>query len=369
MISFLRGVIASLASVVGLAGALLVMLAGAPFWAVGFLTRLSGKIRGGRVPEALPWPELLQFEPEIGWRNRPRVDGYGDAQGVVYRITTDPEGWRGHVALADADVVVLGDSFAFGHATDDDDFFADLIDRPRIKAVGANGYNMVQELLWLERLADGIRGKLVVWLAYYGNDLYENLVPNLLEYRRPFVRESGDVWEVVTEHVSTDPWPFWEESDFPARLGEICSTTLLSLRAFGAARHLIARAATVCREAGATLIVVGVPEGWQLSESGRRRLQERAPDPESFDSGKPDRALGEACARLGVRFVALGRHLTRSDYLGEGHWTPDGNGKVARLVAEWWTEVRRPADGDVGGSTEPRPQRPEVATPIEGGAR
>jgi hypothetical protein len=79
---------------------------------------------------------------------------------------------------------------------------------PRIKAIGANGYNMVQELLWMRRYAPQLAGKLVVWFVYHGNDLFDNLQPNVFQYRTPFVRErhDGRGWEVVTEHVRRSPW-------------------------------------------------------------------------------------------------------------------------------------------------------------------
>ena len=61
----------------------------------------------------------------------------------------------------------------------------------------------------LEQLAPKLRGRLVVWFIYCGNDFYDNLAPDLHGYRRPFVREArpDGGWEIVTDHVRSEPWP------------------------------------------------------------------------------------------------------------------------------------------------------------------
>jgi len=137
----------------------------------------------------------------------------------VCHLTTDGEGWRGRTELRESDIVVFGDSFAFGYGVDDKKFFAGLNPDVRIKSIGVNGYNMVQSLFWMERLSVQLTGKLVVWFVYFGNDLYENLQPNLERYRMPFVRSfngTGD-WEIVTSHINATKWPFSSERRYHQR--------------------------------------------------------------------------------------------------------------------------------------------------------
>ena len=68
--------------------------------------------------------------------------------------------------------------------------------------------NEVQELLLMQDMSNDLSGKFVIWLIYFGNDLYENLIPNMRHYRMPFVREShtSGEWEIVRSHLSERPW-------------------------------------------------------------------------------------------------------------------------------------------------------------------
>ncbi len=330
----LRFLVAGFASVGALALSLPVVAVGAPFWVVSVLTRAARRAIRWWQPREVPWDDLIEFVPEIGWKNRGNVRAY--VRGTrPFHVTTDPEGWRGRVSLEESDMVVFGDSFAFGHGVGDDAFFANRPSAVRIKAIGANGYNMVQTLLWMERLKDRLAGKLVVWFVFYGNDLMDNLHPHFDRYRTPFVRSrhDGTGWEIVTEHVRAEPWPFDPHSWYSNRIGEVCSPTFRAERAFSACDFLIERARRSCESAGARLAVVGVPEVQLLDPVRRERYRRRAPDPARFDPGLPDRRLREICERQGVLFVALSEVLEVQDHLlNDCHWTPRGHLRVARVL-------------------------------------
>jgi hypothetical protein len=104
--------------------------------------------------------------------------------------------------MEQADTVVFGDSFAFGYGVDDTDHFANHVPRHAVKAIASPAYSMVHGLLWMERLADRLADKTVIWLVYSGNDLVDNLRPAMATYRMLFVREHDGTWEIVTDHVS-----------------------------------------------------------------------------------------------------------------------------------------------------------------------
>ena len=334
IINALRFLVAGFTSVVALALSLPLVAVGAPFWVV---SALAGTVRGAIrrwQPREVPWDDLIEFVPEIGWKNRGNVRAYVRGS-RPFHVTTDPEGWRGRVGLEESDIVVFGDSFAFGHGADDDTFFANRPSGVRIKAIGANAYNMVQTLLWMERLKDRLAGKLVVWFVFYGNDLMDNLHPNFGRYRTPFVRsrDDGSGWEIVTEHVRAEPWPFEPRSWYSNRIGEVCSPTFSAERAFSACDFLIERARRVCESARARLAVVGVPEVQLLDPARWERFRRRAPDPARFNPRLPDRRLLEMCERQGVPFVALSEVLDVQDHLlDDCHWTPRGHLHVARVL-------------------------------------
>ncbi len=326
-----RGFVAAVAGLIGLVLLLPVVILAAPFWAVSAMTRAFQ--RRLRTPVA-SWKELIQYEPVVGWKARPNLDTRAVA-GDAFHFTTDAEGWRGRESLSEADVVVFGDSFAFGFGMDDDRMYTRLVPGVRVKGIGINGYNLVQSLLWMERYAPVLRGKLVVWLVYYGNDLYENLTPHLDQYRMPFVRQEQDGrWGIVTDHVRQEPWIYTRQRQYLARLAEICSGGFLSDRAFSACDYLIGRAVEICREAGANIAIVSAPELTQVSPLAIERLRALSPTPEKFDPDLPDRRLAAICEARGVEFVPLKRYLNASDFNPRDvHWTQNGHRRFAEVIA------------------------------------
>src|SRR5262249_1276507 len=149
-------------------------------------------------PAYLPWHEMIEFDQFVGWKPKPGLNTYHLADDDVYRTTTDMEGWRGKTTFEESQVVVFGDSYVFGHAIDDRYFFADLNPRLRVKAIGVNGYNMVQEYMWMKRLAPRLRAKLAIWFIFLGNDVTDSLEASMEGYRIPFVRQDRGTarWEV-----------------------------------------------------------------------------------------------------------------------------------------------------------------------------
>jgi len=332
----LRNLLAMTAAGIGIILALPIIVVALPFWIVALLT---SSIARALEPRFVTWKEIIEYYPAIGWKPRPNLDTH-HLSDDVFRMTTDGEGWRGKSTVSESHIVVLGDSFAFGYGVDDKDFFANVNPTFRIKAIGASGYNMVQEFLWLERLSPLLQGKLVVWLIYFGNDLYENLVPDMYGYRMPFVRQLDGTreWEIVTSHVGPAKWPFVDTLDtvgvkYYQKLAELCGPTFLSARAYPACAYLIQKGRDICKQVGAKLVVVSIPDITQLSQSGRKRLASLAPDPETFDPELPDRKVRETCTNLGVPFVALKDHLELSDYKeSDCHWNQKGHRRVAELL-------------------------------------
>lgn len=288
------------------------------------------------APPSARWQDFVQYEPVIGWRPRPDLDLYAQAD-EVFPLTTGPDGWRGRVPIEEAELVVFGDSFAFGHGTPEEKMYTQWCGELLVKPIGSDGYDMVQGLLWMEQLAPQLAGKLVVWFVYYGNDLWDNLQPNTHRYRKPFVRhlDPHSGWEIVTDHVSPEPWPFESHRSDNARLAEICSHSPLKERVFSACDYLVRRADSVCKDIDAQLCVVGIPVRSQLTRRGQAQLARLAPDGHRVDPYLPDKMLQETCHRLGVAFVPLSAHLSPRDYLLQDiHWQLSGHKRVGRLLRD-----------------------------------
>lgn len=325
-------------SLVGLLLAAPVVILALPVWAVFALTRLFARVL---EPPTATWRELVTFDPAIGWRPRPHVNAHFLIErDEVFHVVTDASGWPGRAALADSQMVIFGDSLAFGFGVDDARCYRAHMPL-RVKAISAPGYNSVQQLLLMRELAPALAGKLVVWFVYHGNDLYDNLSPVMGPYRTPFVRETEDgKWEIVTRHLSPRPWRYsshrhrgWQED-----LASLYAPTFLAGRAYAAVDFLLGEGRAVCDAVGARLAVFSIPSPYALRGPDGIRLARFCPEPGAFDPDFPDRRLEEICRRHGIPFVAGARHLSRQDYKAlDDHWNERGH----RTVADALTRLYR----------------------------
>jgi hypothetical protein len=290
-------------------------------------------------PAHAPWSEIVQFDPVVGWKARPHLNTYHLADDDVYQTTTDADGWRGKSTIEEAKVLVFGDSYVFGHAASDREFFADLNPQLQVKAIGVSGYNMVQELMWIKKLAPRMKGKLGVWFVYLGNDLTESLSTNIEGYRVPFLKESqaAGAWEIVTGHLSATLWPSgpgYQMARFYERAAKIFVPCPYAERVFSACEYLISEGERALREAGSRLILAPIPSKNMLVDSDRLRLLQELPSGTQFDADYPDRRLAEICRRLAVPYVAGKDYLAAGHYRQcESHWNRKGHRKVAELLA------------------------------------
>jgi len=310
-----------------------VLVLALPFWGVAFLTRAVAR---RLEPRAGSWRDLVRFDPVVGWRPRPSVNGYFAERGDVFHVVTDAEGWPGRVGVGESDLVVFGDSIAFGFGVDAARSYREVNPRLRVKSISAPGYNLVQELLLMQEMAPRLAGKLVVWFIYHGNDLYDNLSPFTGPYRTPFVRErrDGPGWEIVTGHLNPAPWRYsaGRYRDWQRVLASLYAPTFLAERAYAACDFLLGEAKRVCDGVGARLVVCTLPSPLALGPLASRLAQHCDP-PEVFDPDLPDRKIGEFCRVHGIPFVAAKPHLSPRDYqLPDDHWTEQGHRRVAEIL-------------------------------------
>jgi hypothetical protein len=362
-----RVILAFAAAAIGMLVIAPVLVLVLPFWIVSVITRAAARVV--RFHD-VGFDQVTEYDPVFGWRPRPNLQTlHGHPE--VFQLTTGPDGWRGRSTLENAEIVVFGDSFAAGFGVDDDQFFANLPGTPPIKAVGFGGYCLVQELLWMKRVAPSLKGKLVIWLVFYGNDLYDSLNPDMLGYRKPFVRERGasGEWEIVSSHLSPDRWPICGPARLAAlhylpRLADLCSETFLSARAYSACEFLLREGQKVCESVGADLVVMSVPEPLQLSPEGVDRLKRLGGDPTTFDERYPDRQVQAMCGRLGLPFVAGTSFLNAGDYLeNDCHWNSRGHRRVADCLTNIYLSQPRRPSGQLKTASS------DIATALSGAAR
>ena len=313
------------------------VLLGLPFLVIASLTRIIARFI---EPEFVPWQDLIEFDPIVGWKPKPNLDAYylTNTKDDIFHVITDAQGWLGKANLADSEVVVFGDSFAFGYGVDAAASFAQINPDLRIKAIGSPGYNMVQELLWMQQLSSELKGKLIIWFICLENDLIDNLSPELLSHRNPFIRRQhgrGD-WEIVSTHLNPTKWnysPKWRP--YLDILAKLCVPGDLSERVYSACEFLVKQGSEICKHGGGQLVVFTIPNAHQLSPVGLNVLAAKSGDTGTFDPDYPDRQIATVCARLAIPFVAAKMHLGISDYKSsDPHWSEAGHLRVANLLVQ-----------------------------------
>jgi len=288
VIALIRVIVALVGTVVGFTLVLPILVVGLPFWIVATLTRTLPSLFEA---DHVPWQQLIEFDSTIGWKPKPNLDTHYLAScDDVYHIVTDSEGWPGQRSFSESKIVVFGDSVSFCYGVNFRDSFVEVNPDLGIKAIGAPGYNMVQELLLMRQMSSRLRGKLVVWFIFLENDLYGNLMPNLQTYRSPFVRavNGNGQWELVRDHLTRTNWNHTSGHFYFNALARLCGPTPLSERAYSACEFLIESGSEVCRKEGARLVVMTIPSTKQLSRRGLKILRSHSSDNSVIDPDFPD---------------------------------------------------------------------------------
>lgn len=334
---FARNCLVFIATVFGMLLAIPIIVLGLPFWVTSVLTRTIVPLC---EPKVIRWPQIFQFDRSLGWRAKANLNCHClQDTDDVFHVMTDEHGWPAKESIADSEVVVFGDSHAFGYGVDQESSFFRLNPNMRIKAVGVPGYDLVHELLLMEQLSSQLKGKLVVWFVYIGNDLYDNLSPEVAGYRTPFVRQlnnSGE-WEIVRSHLSPAKWTTsigcQSRSIYSMVLPSLHSETFLAERAYSACGFLFEKGYEICRSAGSRLVVVSIPAPFALSQVQIDKARLRWPYLKNIDPDLPDRKIGAICDKLGIQFVPLKQYLNIHDYkTRDDHWTEHGHQRVAEVL-------------------------------------
>jgi hypothetical protein len=339
---FVRVIVGGIAALIAAIALLPVLVIGLPFFYVAGLTKAFCR---RFEPHCVPWQRIIEYDPVIGWKPKANLDLHCSFARGTFHLKTDAYGWRGPTNARGADMIVVGDSFAFGYGVDDKDAFFSLNhSNLRIKAIGSPGYNMVQEVLWMRQWSSILRDKVVVWFICISNDLYDNMHPNLYTYRTPFVcqRNATGKWEIVFEHLSRAAWPCRDEQDFRGdeKFAAVFGVSYLSERVYGACSFLIREGREVCQSAGARLAIVAIPWTIQMSNDEWKCRLQKCADPASVDRFLPDRKLREICLELGIPFIAAREHMNLDHHIpGDGHWNRIGHQRVADILKKLYAEV------------------------------
>jgi lysophospholipase L1-like esterase len=278
-------------------------------------------------------------------------------------------------------VLLLGDSFTFGQGVPYDSTWGAIAERglrtrgvqARLVNAAMQGMDTRSELLLLRELAPRERPDVVV-VGFMINDLYTN-VPLEPSGR---TRSDASDWSRVRDHIfvranNTRTFHLLElarrivtSSDAAyTRLylaaqdrGEFLRLPLSSRprRQLAVTEELLAQLAAETRAMGVPLVVVSIPQQFQVLFRASR-----AEKPADIDVDYYDRHLAELGERLGYTWVpTLGALAATADpgrmfYRLEGHLTGEGHAVVGEVLADVLGRLLPPSPPTAGGVSSRSP--------------
>ena len=316
---------------------------------------------------------LRQFDPVLGWANRPHARGTRTTSEFSYSVRVNADGLRGPEISRErtADrlrIAVLGDSFAWGWGVAEEDSFPARLERlmPRTEVLnfGVVGHGPVQHLLQVDRVLS-FHPDLVVIAVCLGNDFADTVLYRRYNFFKPYARIGSD------DRLEIAGYPLPEARNYPTvfengpmqamqshshlfRLGERITLALRSAlvdpaqrgtpisesqheiylsQSHDAARQAIEITARVLEDLvarfaakGVPVVLAAVPTKCELGACFREPPHER---------GGALKALRQALQRTQVPLVDAVAEFDLSDYwLRDAHWRPSGHAKLARALAE-----------------------------------
>jgi hypothetical protein len=324
------------------------------------------------------------FDPEAGWICRAGADtDYEQPGSFRVRVSVNSRGLRDreHALPKPAGtrrVVCLGDSFMWGYGVEEEEMLSRALERevPGTETVnlGANGYSTVQELVRFE--TEGVRHSPdAVLLLVCWNDLEDNLDDKdggrpaarvgedgaLSILNRPvrrkwksstvqWLRHNSRLFSFVEYAVKAaraksartamdrgaleDAGDGLSEIDVYARPGPAMDAAWLVMG------KVIERIRDEAARAGADLVVAYGADLYAVDAEAFADLARTAGAESDMDPDRPGRRLGEACARLGLRYLDLNPVFRASGlpvpdlFLAHNrHWSATGHLLAARALA------------------------------------
>jgi hypothetical protein len=180
-----------------------------------------------------PQEQFFQYDPRLGWRGRPDATGVSASVDFRVRVTHDRLGHRTSAEPWAADrrnILVVGDSYAWGWGVEDGEVFSERMMRLRgdlnVYNLAAPGYGTDQEYLLLREFLEThpeVRPETVV-LVFFVNDWADNASTSRYGYPKPRFRLRGDTLE-----LQNVPVPDMRRADYArGRSAGRAETTLLN---------------------------------------------------------------------------------------------------------------------------------------------
>lgn len=297
-----------------------------------------------------PYPEgLFVADADAGYVLRSDYRGSQEIGGEPIELHTNSLGLRDGSPRDDVDrtILVLGDSFTFGHGVDVEDNLTEVLEgrlqaggeaRVEVVNAGVPGYSTWHARKRLEQLAEPLSPDVVVLGFYVGNDFRDNYTERFGRLVAssgrlvPRHEGDGDLWldaktllftrSRLAQFLYTMTTDKLAPEDHEAWIQHLCrsmewdpgfSVAMLEREwsadaqgAWEATCRELADLERSCEERGLPLVVVLYPGPYQY-EPGYWGyvLDECGCEPAQYDLDKPNRRMREFCAERGLLCVDL----------------------------------------------------------------
>ncbi len=263
-------------------------------------------------------------------------------------VTTNKLGYRDdEISLNNPDVLILGDSYAWGWGVDENDGVEKLYEKQTGKKainLSVPGYSSIQELLTLfawERRGP-LQGK-HIFLFFCFNDLpdNENTSFNAFPY---FVKSNNGIQLHTPDKEGFDKWQ--EATNNWMIKNSFASKDILSFYTIAAIKNMGNKdvykdyQTTTNRLNGAEAFIYVAENLAALQQQQQARITViYIPTYNYYLTGEQDvsnKLAADVCNKLHLKFADLSTVLRKEDYYPlDKHWTADGHRKVAAFISRF----------------------------------
>jgi len=331
----------------------------------------------------------------LGYSMRENLDSIYKDRYRKYRITTNSKGLRSpETSYSKPDgvyrIVVLGDSFTFGHGVNDHETFSRCLDRRlnsgkrkyEVINAGVSGYGSWEQLEWLKTEGYKYNPDLIITAFCENNDFLDNYIAVIAEGHGKFRREvkGGLLVEVKFESrrkkknnekddLRSSLNPVWRFIVIHSHLRELILKRLFFAQVrYGikardsylpedffwinvlkkkystaeeksvyVTENLLLKTSEFVSSIDAQYLVILIPSIESVDERAFSvTLKELKLNKDDYDMKKVDGTLEPFCLSKGIPLIKLCEHLNSSMYFPlNRHLNKSGNERVAMVLAEY----------------------------------
>jgi hypothetical protein len=246
-----------------------------------------------------------------------------NAANQQWLIKTDSSGLRtlsNQIAPDQRNLLILGDSFAFGEGVMLEDRFDAYIKKamPHLNIVntGTPGYGPDQEYVLGRKFFKSLHAEDVILVLLYVNDFYDVLRKEFVLRSKPYFVRNGNQWQLRNPEIGAFQW-LRDRSYLFAVLGELYEALPGSRWDFDAAQSIVAHILErIADEKPSSVPVVLAYHGRLVG----------VPWPSNI-------RMTELCMRVAFCIDLDSVLDEKTDFLPDGHWTPSGHKSIGERLA------------------------------------